>query len=115
MNNDDLGTAALEEMDTVDNQATHTAESSTVPSTEKKPWTDCPGEVKWRILSLLGRADLKTCRLVDRQTGDEATRLLFADVHISPSWNSLVSVSYPSVVHRGPLIALNRGPISLRD
>ncbi len=52
-------------------------------------WSNLAGEVKENILKWLGRRDLRSCRLVDRETGSTATRVLFRTVCLSPSMSSV--------------------------
>ncbi len=51
-----------------------------------KSWTDLPAELKAKTLGHLDRrADLKSCRLVDKSTSAEATRQLFQTICVYPS------------------------------
>ncbi|OCT52402.1 hypothetical protein CLCR_10061 [Cladophialophora carrionii] len=52
-------------------------------------WFNLPEEIKANILKWVGRRDLRSCRLVDRQMGSTATRILFRTVCLSPSMNSV--------------------------
>ncbi|KIW68409.1 hypothetical protein PV04_04358 [Phialophora macrospora] len=54
-----------------------------------KSWSDLAEEIKENILIWAGRKDLRSCRLVNRQTGSTATRILFRTVCLSPSMNSV--------------------------
>ena len=52
-------------------------------------WSNLPGEIKESVLRWVGRRDLRSCRLVDRETGSAATGLLFHTVCLSPSTSSV--------------------------
>ena len=52
-------------------------------------WSGLPHEIKGNVLELLGRTDLRCCRLVDQITSVAATRVLFRTVCVSPSMNSM--------------------------
>jgi hypothetical protein len=54
-----------------------------------KNWSFLPEEIKENVLKWAGRRDLRSCRLVDRQTSSTATRILFRTVCLSPSMNSV--------------------------
>ncbi|KAJ9617219.1 hypothetical protein H2200_000940 [Cladophialophora chaetospira] len=59
-----------------------------------KTWSAFPAEIKAKILFQLDqRSDLKACRLADKKTSGEATRLLFQTLQVSPSWSSVTRLS----------------------
>ena len=47
-------------------------------------WEKLPLEVVWHILKFLNRSDLRSCRLLNKSTTEEATRLLFSTLEFGP-------------------------------
>ncbi len=87
------------------NLPSENAPSSGLPSAK---WSDLPAEIKANILERLVEEPeaLKACRLLDKSTSKEASRLLFQRLHFWPSMTCLGRLS--KIAHPPALVNLVR-------